>query len=559
MDNYQIADHFTLLSKLMDIHGDNPFKSKSYSAAAFNIEKLPVQLTAMSEKERASAKGIGDSTAKKIKELLETGRLGILDEVMAKTPPGIIEMLNIKGLGPKKIATIWKDLEVESIGELLYACNENRLILYKGFGEKTQANVKDAITFFLGNKGFFLYAQVARALPAILEHLQQWFAPNEIRITGAYRRCVPVIEVLELLVPDNFTTTKEKLSSSPLLIPEKETEHELYYKVKDAGLTICIHTGNNNDLFLFETTGNNEFLTAFREKFPKLSNPGTSTGNDEIIFTQAGIPYIPPVLRESAAILNDKTPPPVLIEASDIKGIIHNHSNWSDGMNTVEEMAKACIALGMEYLVISDHSKSAFYANGLSEERIKEQHKYIDELNEKLAPFKIFKSIECDILNDGQLDYSDKILSSFDLVIASVHSNLKMSEEKAMMRLLTAIKNPYTTILGHMTGRLLLSREGYPVNHETIIDACAEHAVAIELNAHPSRLDIDWQHIGYALSKHVPISIDPDAHHTDGFYDIHYGVLAAQKAGVQKHQNLSCYSLKEFEDYLEVVKKKKMQ
>jgi DNA polymerase (family X) len=211
----------------------------------------------------------------------------------------------------------------------------------------------------------------------------------------------------------------------------------------------------------------------------------------------------------------------------------------------------------MEYLVISDHSKSAFYAQGLSEERIKEQHIYIDELNVKLAPFRIFKSIECDILNDGQLDYSDKVLASFDLVIASVHSNLKMSEEKAMMRLLNAIKNPYTTILGHMTGRLLLSRGGYPVNHETIIDACAEHAVAVELNAHPSRLDIDWRHIGYALQKNVPISIDPDAHHTDGFHDIHYGVLAAQKACVQKHQNLSCYSLKEFEAYLAGVRGKK--
>lgn len=557
MDNYQIADHFSLLAKLMDIHGDNPFKAKSYGAAAFNIEKLPQQLAVMTEKERASAKGIGESTAKKIKELLDTGRLPALDEMIAKTPPGIIEMLNIKGLGPKKIATIWKELEIESIGELLYACNENRLILYKGFGEKTQANVKDSITFYLGNKGFFLYAQVEQALPVLLKHLHQWFPENELRVTGAFRRCADIIEVLELLLPVNAEETRRHLSGSDMLVPHKEEENRLYYKVAEAGLTVCFHTGSNTDWHLFTTTGHPDFITGFREKYPKATDPGTTTGSDEAIFSQAGAIYIPPVLRETAAILERKEPLPPLVQFSDIKGIIHNHSNWSDGLNTVEEMANACIKMGMEYLVISDHSKSAFYANGLSEERIKEQHLLIDELNQKLAPFKIFKSIECDILNDGQLDYSDKILATFDLVIASVHSNLKMSEEKAMMRLLNAIKNPYTTILGHMTGRLLLSREGYPVNHAVIAEACAEHAVAIELNAHPSRLDIDWRHIGLALQHGVPISIDPDAHHTDGFRDIHYGVLAAQKAGVQKHQNLSCYSLQEFEAYLQEVRTKK--
>ena len=200
--------------------------------------------------------------------------------------------------------------------------------------------------------------------------------------------------------------------------------------------------------------------------------------------------------------------------------------------------------------MISDHSKSAFYANGLQVERIREQHHYIDELNARLAPFKIFKSIESDILNDGNLDYSNEILATFDLVIASVHSNLKMSEEKAMQRLLTAIENPYTTILGHMTGRLLLSRRGYPVDHKKIVDACAANQVVIELNAHPSRLDIDWRHINYALEKNVLISIDPDAHAPEGFDDIRFGVLAAQKAMVTKENNLSSFGLNELTAYL---------
>ncbi|HEY5968641.1 MAG TPA: PHP domain-containing protein, partial [Chitinophagaceae bacterium] len=227
------------------------------------------------------------------------------------------------------------------------------------------------------------------------------------------------------------------------------------------------------------------------------------------------------------------------------------------GDNTLEQMAEECIKLGLEYLVISDHSKTAVYANGLTEERIREQHRQVDQLNEQYKPFKIFKSIECDILGDGSMDYSNNILSTFDLVIASVHSNLKMSEEKAMMRLMKAIENPYTTILGHMTGRLLLSRSGYPVDHKKIIDACAANHVVIELNAHPRRLDIDWRYIEYAIDKGVLISIDPDAHSLDGYNDIRYGVLAAQKAGLSKEQNLSSFSLNEFEKFLTDRKKKK--
>ena len=241
---------------------------------------------------------------------------------------------------------------------------------------------------------------------------------------------------------------------------------------------------------------------------------------------------------------------PKLIQPEDIRSIIHSHSNWSDGANTIEEMANECIKRGLEYLVISDHSQTAFYANGLKEERISEQHRYVDELNAKLNPFKIFKSVESDILNDGSLDYPVSVLKTFDLVIASVHSNLKMTEEKAMTRLLKAIENPYITILGHMTGRLLLSRNGYPVDHKKIIEACAANNVVIEINAHPRRLDMDWKWIDYAIEKGVLLSLDPDAHALDGFDDVKYGVLAAQKGGMTKENNLSSFGLKEFEDWL---------
>jgi DNA polymerase (family 10) len=238
------------------------------------------------------------------------------------------------------------------------------------------------------------------------------------------------------------------------------------------------------------------------------------------------------------------------IQVESIRGLIHCHSTWSDGANTIEEMAKACLDNKWEYMVLSDHSASAFYANGLKSDRVAAQHQQIDELNKKLAPFRIFKSIESDILNDGSLDYEATVLSSFDLIIASVHSNLRMIEETATNRLLKAIENPFTTILGHPTGRLLLSREGYPIDHKRIIDACAEHKVAIEINAHPRRLDLDWKWLDYAIEKGVFISINPDAHALAGLSDVRYGVLIAQKSLLTPAMNLSSFSKIQLEQWL---------
>jgi DNA polymerase (family 10) len=318
---------------------------------------------------------------------------------------------------------------------------------------------------------------------------------------------------------------------------------------------LYIHAESTNiDQIQFEKSVSPGFLENWKKNFDTLNISSIEPSNWLNTF---GINFIPTFLREDPSIIEDakNTRFDEIISTDQIKGIIHSHSNWSDGSNTIEEMALACIAQGFEYLVISDHSKSAFYANGLNEERIKAQHQYIDELNKKLAPFKIFKSIESDILNDGALDYSDNLLSTFDMVIASVHSNLKMSEEKAMSRLLTAIENPYTTVLGHPTGRLLLSRKGYPIDHEKIIDACIANDVVIEINAHPRRLDLDWTWIKIAQEKGAILSINPDAHHIDGYHDVKYGVLAAQKGGLKKQNNLSSYSLQEIESYLNRFRK----
>ncbi|MEO9144337.1 MAG: helix-hairpin-helix domain-containing protein [Ginsengibacter sp.] len=551
MNNKEIANQFSLLSSLMDIHGENSFRTKTYSIAAYKISKLTVDLYTLSEENVFKINGIGEAIGKKILGILSTGKMKILEDLILKTPEGILEMLNIKGIGPKKIALIWKEMGIESIGELLYACNENRLMLYKGFGKKTQDNVTESIEFYLSRKGSFLFAQAERTAVNLLTFLQQLFSSEEIKITGDFSRHAETVDTLEYVIPTSDQTITEKMTGlNDFDFLEKNSDHLLYKH--NSGIKIKLYHTPQAALSkkVFETTGSAEFTTAFKNDYPAIDFQ--KAGNDQGIFDQAGIQYIPPFLRENKAIISlaAENKIPEVIQPGDIKGIIHSHSKWSDGINTLEELAAACIKSGKEYLVISDHSKSAAYANGLTEDRIQAQHELIEKLNKTLSPFKIFKSIESDILNDGNLDYSNSILSTFDLVIASVHSNLKMNEEKAMMRLLKAIENPYTTILGHMTGRLLLSRKGFPVNHTKIIDACAANHVVIEINAHPRRLDMRWQWIDYALSKNILLSIDPDAHSIPEFENTRYGVLVAQKGMATSKDNLSSFSLKEFEDFL---------
>ena len=547
IDNYFIADQFSLLSKLMDIHGENSFRSKSYAIAAFNIEKLPVQLVTLPEDKISGLKGIGDSTGKKIIDIIQQGKLAALEDLVSKTPEGVIEMLSIKGLGPKKINTIWKDMQVENLGELLYACQENRLLLYKGFGAKTQQNVMESIEFYFRNKGSFLYAEIESYALGIHNELIKSFPGQLLGLTGSFRRQNEIINEVEWISAIPEPSISSFLKHHGIVQTAIRDEKLIYLGKENVPLTFSFTAPEQFYQQLFNTSCSPEFLEAWQKKYPvKVSI------SEEEIFALQQVNFIPPFLREDPAIIEKAfaSPLPEVIQTDDIKAIIHSHSNWSDGVNTIEEMAKACIEKGYEYLVISDHSKTAFYANGLQEDRIREQHKLIDELNARYTPFKIFKSIESDILNDGSLDYPDHILSTFDLVIASVHSNLKMTEEKAMARLLKAIENPYITILGHMTGRLLLSRNGYPVNTGIIIDACREHGVVIELNAHPRRLDLDWHFIPEAIRKGVTISINPDAHSIDGYNDIRYGVLAAQKGMLTKENNLSSYSLQQFEKFL---------
>lgn len=556
MNNKEIAYQFSLLSKLMDIHGENNFKAKTYSIVAYKISQLTVELQTLSEESISKINGIGEAIAKKIVEFLSTGKINILEDLILKTPEGIFEMLKIKGLGPKKIFFIWQEMGIENIGELLYACNENRLLLYKGFGKKTQQNVIESIEFYLRQQGSFLFAQLEQLATDLEKFFQKMFCSEKIRLTGEVARHTETVDMLEYVIPFSEKIIIKKLEPLHEFEFLANEDESVLYKY-DEGIKIKLHAtdGIHFTKRVFETTGSEEFVSSFEKDFPKVNFQKATDDTD--IFKQAGIQYIPAFLRENKSIISVAAASkiPQVIQPDDIKGIIHCHSNWSDGISTIEQLAVACMKSGKEYLVISDHSKAANYAHGLNEEQIKAQHELIDELNKKLHPFKIFKSVESDILSDGNLDYSDAVLSTFDLVIASVHSNLKMNEEKAMMRLLKAIENPFTTILGHMTGRLLLSRRGYSVDYKKIIDACASNNVVIEINAHPRRLDIRWQSIEYALSKNVLLSIDPDAHSIAEFQNTRYGVLAAQKGMLTAKNNLSSFTLEQFENYLTTCRK----
>ncbi len=549
MTNYEIADNFSLLSKLMDIHGEDSFKAKSYGSAAFNIERLPAEVSTMDDAELFAQRGIGQSTGKKIREMQATGKLQALEDIIARTPPGILDMLHIKGLGPKKIAEIWSQLGIESLGELEYACNENRLVALKGFGAKTQETILQNITYFKQNIGFHLWSEVEHIARTVLQQLQKFYPGKLFAITGDIRRQNETAEFIEIVTDQEKGVLIKDLGANPETLID-EAEGQLIIRMPNQPRVKFYLTDRSRFYHtLFQTTGSEEFHSAFSEQF---TLPETLDSEDKI-FTDNKLSFIKPMLRETAGILARAASGSLgdTIQPADIKGIIHSHSTYSDGVHTLAQMAQAAKEKGLEYLVISDHSQTAFYAGGLKPEQVAAQHQEIESLNAKLVPFKIFKSIESDILSDGSLDYSNQVLNTFDLVIASVHSNLKMTQEKAMERVLAAVRNPFTTILGHPTGRLLLSRKGYPLDHKELIDTCAAHNVVIEINAHPRRLDIDWRWIEYAMEKGVLLSIDPDAHSVEGFEDTYYGVMVAQKGGLTAEHNLSSFSLAQFEAFLE--------
>lgn len=559
MTNKEIARAFADLAAIMELHNENPFKIKSYQNAYITLRKLDTPLDTMSKADMDAVKGIGKSTSEKIVELLQKGEMSAFRQYADKTPVGVVEMLGIKGFGPKKIQAVWQELGIESVGELLYACNENRLIELHGFGKKTQDEVRKNTEYFLKSRNKVHWAIADEMTEFLIKNLKLRIKNSAARIerVGEVRRLLPVVEKIELLI--SGLDDVSQIFDNQNLILIKKNENSFFAKTED-NFPVIIYTCAADDFGskLFKYSGSRLFLESFVKNMVHPDNLGTEgvdfrhLATEQAVFDKANLPFIPSELRENADILDiaKANKLPELITVGDIKGVIHTHTTWSDGLHSTREMAEMAQRLGYKYIGISDHSKAAFYANGLKEDRVLAQWQEIDQLNSEFFNFKILKSIECDILNDGALDYSEEILRGFDFVIASVHSNLKMSEEKASTRLIKAIENPFTMILGHPTGRLLLSREGYPIDHKKVIDACAANHVAIEMNANPYRLDLDWSWIPYARERGVLISINPDAHSTTGINDIRYGVMAARKGGLDTEGCLNARDLDGFYDFL---------
>lgn len=555
MENKTISRSLRLLAQLMELHDVNPFKIKSIANASFKIDKLPFQVSQKPVDELEKIDGIGKSIAGKVVELLRTGTLEEIEQLLEKTPSGVVEMLAIKGIGPKKIAVIWRDLHIENIGELYYACNENRLVEAKGFGLKTQEEIKKVIEFKMAANGKFIYAHVEQALSPIWDELSTWAKKIEedvlIGIAGDFRRRCEIIEELIFVVGINDQNKFIAKLKDFNLLTFKQIDDQTFTSHTENGLHVKLIVVPKADFYLnyFRYSGNEQHVN----QVLKLSGI-QQFDSEESIYAKAGLAFVEPELREGLDEIDlaAKNELPKLITYDDLKGSLHNHSDWSDGVHTLEEMARYCKEqLHLQYLGICDHSKSAIYAKGLNEQRVYAQHQQIDELNQKLAPFKIFKGIESDILNDGSLDYQDDILKTFDFVVASIHSNLRMDLDKATTRLIKAIENPFTTILGHPTGRLLLSRKGYEIDYAKVIDACAANGVVIEINANPLRLDLDWRWHRYALSKGVLLSVNPDAHRKEGFHDMKFGILAGRKGGLTARQCLNTFNLAEISTFFE--------
>jgi DNA polymerase (family 10) len=560
--NKQIAAIFEEIGTLLELSGENPFKCRAYHNAARTIASLPQDIEALVKSgEIANVRGIGKGLLEKITEILATGRSQYHDELKGSLPAGLLEMLRIQGLGPKRIKLLYDTLKIQSIEQLRDAAQMHKLADVEGFGKKMEENILKGIADLAKHTDKFLLSDAHEAAATVLDRLRALNGVMACDIAGSLRRRKEIIGDIDILVSANLSATGR--------IMHDFTMHADVLRVVGAGetkSTVVLEPGIQCDLRVIKQeeypfalayfTGSKEHNVAMRGLakkygwslneygFSKLSAVETRGRAKRIVkceteadvYKAVGLEYIPPELREHSgeieAARNHTLPN--LIEEGDLRGTFHCHTTYSDGRASLSEMAEAARHLGWEYLGIADHSRSAGYAGGLTEEKLKLQLRAIDELNNTYSDFRIFKGSEVDILWDGTLDWSDRVLARLDYVVVSVHSRFKMTEAQATRRIITAIKNKYVTMLGHPTGRLLLEREGYPVNLVDVINAAADYGKIIEINANPRRLDLDWRLCKYAKEKGVRICINPDAHSVLGLQDVHYGVGVARKGWLER-------------------------
>jgi len=573
MSKDDIISIFENIARLLELKGENPFKVRAYTNASRALETLAEPLeTLVAEDRLKEVDGIGPATGGKIAALVRDGKLEYYDSLREEFPPDILSLFEIQGLGAKKIKAMWDALKIHSVTKLERACKDGSVAALPGFGEKTAANILQAIEHHRKHVGEFRIGDVAALAESLLDDLRSHPRVNLANIAGSYRRKKEIVRDLDFIVS----------SRHPGEVMEFFASHPLVEAVLARGATktsVILKNGIQCDLRAVASneypfalnyfTGSKEHNVRIRSRAlvrgwslneyrfseadgRELREPLPTVREESDIYRALGLDPVEPELREDRGEIEaaEKHELPKLLEWSNLRGTFHNHTNASDGRATLEEMVAAAAELGLEYIGIADHSKSSFQARGLDEKRLAGQVERIRELNREARGIHVFAGTECDILKDGSLDFSDEVLASLDYVVASVHSSFTLSEAEMTKRIIRAISNPFVTMLGHLTGRLLLTREPYRVNVPAIIEAAAETGTIIELNANPRRLDMDWRWWPTARQKGVKCAINPDAHTTSGLQDLVFGVGAARKGWLTKADVVNALPLAGIKDVL---------
>lgn len=572
MNNKELAAFLKQIAVYQELAGENPFKSRAFERAARIVEQYPESFVVLVAEDRMKGiQGIGKGIGDVLRELVTSGKSAVLEELKAGFPAGLEDLLTLGGLGPKRVRLLWNTLGISNLGELEYACRENRLLALEGFGEKSQDKILKAIAFKKQFQEMHLYSEAEAIASELSEQLNSSGLFSGIHVAGSLRRGKRILKDADILLipqpkadPGRVRSILTGLADSGPEVEGVLGAGETKVSIRRGGLQVDfrIVKPESEPAALQHFTGSKEHNTILRGRAKtmglKMNEYGVFRGEESLplederaVYRSLELPWIPPELREGEEEVEAAAGGrlPRLVEAGEIRGMIHVHSSYSDGLVSIEEMARACRELGYEYLCLSDHSRSAFYANGLSVDRLREQMAEAAGVNEKLAPFRIFCGIESDILGDGSLDYPDDVLAALDFVIGSVHSNLSMNPEAATERLLRAVDSPYLTILGHPSGALLLSRAGYEYDEEKLFAALKRNDVVLEHNCNPHRLDPDWPALKRAGRRGIRVALCPDAHSLGDLAYMRYGVLMARKAWMGAEQLLNCMSREEIDEF----------
>ena len=576
----QTADLLESIARLLELKGENLFKIRAYTHAARALETFTGDLSKLAAEGRlGEIPGIGKAIAEKLGEWFATGRLDYYEQLKAEFPPGLFELFELQGLGPKKIKALWEQLGVTSVAELQAACNDGRVEGLPGFGKKTADNILAAVEARARFAGRFRIGDIAGDAERMLGDLRELPEVLQASLAGSYRRRKEVVGDLDFIVATNH----------PEQVSRFFVEHAMVENILANGATksaVRFKSGIQADLRVVKTaeypfainyfTGSKEHNIGLRsralargwtlneyrleavanvegKKARKPAQPIPPIYEERDLYRALDLDYIEPELREDRGEFEaaENHSLPDLIEVENLRGTFHNHTTASDGRSSLAEMADAAQELGLQYLGIADHSKSSFQAHGLDAERLLAQVEEIRQLNAGFGGhFRLFAGTECDVLKDGSLDFPDEVLSQLDYVVASVHAAFTLPEAEMTKRIIRAISNPHVTMLGHLTGRLLLSREPYQVDVPAVIEAAAATGTIIELNASPWRLDMDWRWWPLAKEKGVRCSINPDAHHTDQLQNLWHGVGAARKGWLTRRDVVNCLPLGKIEAVL---------